>query len=396
MQIFHITDVYLRHGGGAPNVIKSLTAEQTRAGNVVTVLTFQHQPDWPLRETIDGVTVLRTPIKSNGLPFYWSGYRNMQKLAKQVIAQTDQAIIHVHMPFSGAAFLSQFTKSWPVIYTFHGSWPEEYEVEATGWKRKTGFFLLEKMLMRSFEKKALSRANKIVTLSKFMQDRAAKYSVRPKGGWEIVPAGVDSVRFNIPEQQTRIDFRKKIGISTEAFLVLTVRRLAKRMGLENLIDAIKLVKYEIPNTRLIIGGKGELEADLHEKIIQENLADTVTLAGFIAEDEYSMYLSSADIFMLPTQALEGFGLVILESMASGTPVVGTPVGAIPETIGKFNPALIADGTDSRAIAQAIINFYRLSMVHANELRIQSRRFAEGFSWEKMAQTYQRIYEEGRE
>jgi glycosyltransferase involved in cell wall biosynthesis len=104
---------------------------------------------------------------------------------------------------------------------------------------------------------------------------------------------------------------------------------------------------------LVIGGEGPLRGTLETGIRQGGLGEVVRLAGFIPEEQLSQYYQAADLVVMPSLQLEGFGLVMVEAMACGTPVLGTPVGAIPETLNQVDPMLVAEGTDGRSLARAL-------------------------------------------
>ncbi|MBU1110041.1 glycosyltransferase family 4 protein [Patescibacteria group bacterium] len=420
MNIIHVSDVFIRHGGGAPNVIKELAKYQIAQGNRVKILTFRHQTDWPFEEEIEGIAVHRADLKDTRLPFYVSGYRNMRNLAKETLVEFEPDILHLHMPFSGLAVLDansslfrvggggekQIGRGPKVVYTFHGSWAEESAIEASGFKRISGLYLLEKLLMKQIEERALFQADTVVTLSQFMQNEARKYRIKPRSGWKIVPAGVDLTKFKVKSlppvaattveakegEKLKVKFRKSLGMSENAFLLLCVRRLARRMGLEELIDAVEIVRKHIPNVFLIIGGKGELHGSLELKVSGLKLQKNIRLEGFIPEEKYADYCAAADLFILPTQSLEGFGLVILESLACGTPVLGTPVGAIPEVIGPFNKDLLTQSPSATDIADGIIDYRRNYFRQDTKIRTLARAYAEKFSWEKMNRKYLEIYQ----
>lgn len=392
MKVLHVSDVFLRHGGGAPNVIKGLAWRQLKSGHQVMVATFAQDTDWPLKERFESLEVWRTSLKSGSLPFYISGYRNFKNLALKIKNLFRPDLLHLHMPFSGLA-ASSAVPGIPVVYTFHGSWAKEYMLEAGGWKRRTGVHKLEGWLMCQIERRALSKAEIITTLSEFMQQQARQYAVNPSLGWQVVPGGVDLERFKPMSRAAKVRVRGRLGLPSfeDSFFIFTVRRLVRRMGLENLIKAVKLVEREIPKIYLIIGGKGELEEDLRLKIQDLRLEDKVRLEGFIGEEDLPKYFAAADLFVLPTQALEGFGLINLEAMASGTPVLGTPVGAIPEVIGPFRKEFILKGVSPEDIASGILHFYSHYKNDEN-IRREAREYAENFSWERMAQEYEKLYQ----
>ena len=144
----------------------------------------------------------------------------------------------------------------------------------------------------------------------------------------------------------------------EKFIILTVRRLEHRMGLINLIYAINLLKDKIDNFFLIIGGQGTLKNHIQDLIQQLHLSPYIRLEGFIEEDKLAYYYQVSDLFVLPTEFLEGFGLIILESLACGTPVIGTPVGSIPEILSKVNKEFITKNNRTNDLAEGIYNFYK--------------------------------------
>ncbi|MEW6041030.1 MAG: glycosyltransferase family 4 protein, partial [Elusimicrobiota bacterium] len=123
------------------------------------------------------------------------------------------------------------------------------------------------------------------------------------------------------------------------------------------------------------------------------LAEYIQFAGYIPEDKLPMYYQSADAFVLPTKLLEGFGLIILESMACGTPVLATPVGGIVEIIKKFDKELLFDGTEPEHIYKGIKKFI-LEKRADKCLRERCRKFVEeNYSWERFTQSTMDVYYE---
>jgi glycosyltransferase involved in cell wall biosynthesis len=125
------------------------------------------------------------------------------------------------------------------------------------------------------------------------------------------------------------------------------------MGLDNLLCAIEMLNDEQHDLTLVIGGEGPLRKQLQADIRQKRLSEVVRLVGFIPESQLSQYYQAADLVLMPSLQLEGFGLVMVEAMACGTPVLGTPVGAIPEILNQVDPILVAEGVDGRSIRRAL-------------------------------------------
>ncbi|MGF6806856.1 glycosyltransferase involved in cell wall biosynthesis [Paraburkholderia sp. Clong3] len=135
--------------------------------------------------------------------------------------------------------------------------------------------------------------------------------------------------------------------------MLAVRRLVRRMGLEDLIDAVKLLKRSAPDVLLLIAGKGRLEGELEARIADAGLEHNVKLLGFVPDQHLAALYRAANLSVVPTVALEGFGLITVESLASGTPVLVTPVGGLPEAVAGLSPDLVLPETGAAAIAAGL-------------------------------------------
>ena len=158
-------------------------------------------------------------------------------------------------------------------------------------------------------------------------------------------------------------------------LLLTVRRLEPRMGLEQLLRAVAL----LPDRPILtVVGGGTLDESLRRLASELGLSESVRFTGRVADDVLRDWYRAADLFVLPTVAYEGFGMATAEALASGTPVVGTPVGATPELLEPLDPRLVARGTDPEALAAGITVGIELAR---SELRDRCRPYAcEQFGW----------------
>jgi glycosyltransferase involved in cell wall biosynthesis len=130
------------------------------------------------------------------------------------------------------------------------------------------------------------------------------------------------------------------------------------MGLEALIRMMARLRGVIPRLQLLVGGDGPLHSEIERQAKALGLEDCVRLLGFIPESALPDYYRAADLFVLPTAQLEGFGLVTVEALASGTPVFGTRIGATEEILGQLDPSLLSSGTDAESLAAGIERLYR--------------------------------------
>jgi len=125
------------------------------------------------------------------------------------------------------------------------------------------------------------------------------------------------------------------------------------MGIEKLIGAFKSVLSERRSAVLLVAGEGPLKASLQNIVASQGLREHVRLLGFVDEKRLPALYGLSDLFVMPTAALEGFGVAAAEAMACGTPVLGTPVGAIPEMVSAIDPSLVCAGEDTASLAEGL-------------------------------------------
>ncbi|MEP6889411.1 MAG: glycosyltransferase, partial [Nitrospirota bacterium] len=167
----------------------------------------------------------------------------------------------------------------------------------------------------------------------------------------VVPGAADPAMFYPP--QDRNEIRRELKLPENRTVLFTVRNLVPRMGLEHLLEAMTMLGEEQRDLLLLIGGDGQLRSRLEEHIFSKGLHDAVRLLGFVPEDQLAKYYQASDLVVMPTLQLEGFGLVTVEALACGTPVMGTPVGAIPEVLSTVDPMFVAEGTDAASLAKTL-------------------------------------------
>ena len=157
------------------------------------------------------------------------------------------------------------------------------------------------------------------------------------------------------------------------------------MGLENLILAAGQIVRRCPNLDflMVMGGKGSMEKKLNALIEQNHLEDKVRLIGMIPRDTLPSYYRAADVFVLPTLSIEGFGLVTIEALATGVPVLGTPVGGTIEILKSVDESLLFPGTTVEAISLRIEKYLKNPKpFEALRSRCQERAVAH-YSWDRV-------------
>lgn len=393
-------DEFYPLGGGSGTVVYELSRQLVSKGHQVYVLTGRHQENLPKRDVINGINVVRYKVnKKFGLSYYYTSVKSSQKEFEIISREVKLDLLHLHTTApSYGVLLSPESKKYPCLTAFYGPWCEEFEVESKERSRRfgilgRGLYRIYAGLLFSFMKnlqgKVLENGQKIVVLSDYSTE-----SIKDLWGGKLlnkitlIPGGVDTERFTLPKdkQQTR----KSLGIADDKFMFLTVRRLVPRMGLENLVKAVKIITQTRQDFVLHIGGRGILKPVLEELVAKLELEDFVKLIGFIPSEQLPIYYQSADAFILPTLALEGFGLISLEAMACGTPVLATPIGANPEVAGKFNSNFLTKGTSEQDLADKMLEF--MSYKEEN-LAKKCRQFALAYSWDALSDKYIQLYEE---
>jgi glycosyltransferase involved in cell wall biosynthesis len=200
----------------------------------------------------------------------------------------------------------------------------------------------------------------------------------------VNPGGVDLERFR--PSQKRNSLKAQLGLPKGKTHLLTVRNLEPRMGLDNLLKCMARLKKQQVAVHLTLGGDGPEKENLERLRSDLKLDQDVNMTGFIPPDLLPAYYTAADFFILPTRSLEGFGLVTPESMACGTPVLGTPVGATKEILARFDSDCLFRDASAEAMAQGIgstIRRYAKNPKAYVALRRHCREFAkEHYSWER--------------
>ncbi|MGC4031978.1 MAG: glycosyltransferase family 4 protein [Tepidisphaeraceae bacterium] len=234
----------------------------------------------------------------------------------------------------------------PWVVHFHGPWAEE--------SRREGGRRLVTWIKRRLEKSVYREADRIVVLSEAFRDLLCKTYGVPQERVDVIPGGVDLDRFADAAKTDRADARRSFGWPTNRPTVLSVRRLTNRMGLENLIDAIALVRERVPEVLCLIAGRGPLVETLAQKIDALRLDQAVQLLGFVSDEDLPLAYRAADVSIMPSESLEGFGLSAAESLAAGTPVLVTPVGGLPEVVRGLDERLVLPDSSTKAIADGLI------------------------------------------
>ncbi len=379
MRILAVSDAaWPQHVGG---ISKSLHAELkalAQRGHDVTLVARSLGVDCAGVDSAAGYTIRLYPGPQVGSTFYRTYPLWTLVYLPRVCEELDLGsfdVAYVHNPFSMYA-LYRLPNCPPITYVFHAGIVPEISIDAHRGKYagRMGILLarLFAPLFRRIERVGIEASRTVIVRSQFSADMLKREHPGIQNPIALIPLGIDTAAFEFcPDPRAA---RRGLGIPEDRFVLLTVRRLVGRMGLENLIDAVAIVARQNPKVLLLIGGQGYLETALRRRVEERGLAEHVKLLGFIPEERLPRWYQAADLFVLPTLALEGFGLVSLEALSCGTPVVATPVGANPEVIGPLGPEFLTGDASAEAIAERIA--FWMNRKVSTQMREECRKYAE--------------------
>lgn len=379
--------------GGTGRYVHETARRLVDRGHRVSVVT-RRRGDVPCREVVAGVAVRRydfevadraAPAVLRQLP---GARRAVATHVGELTAEEPVDLLSPQGTVTPLLVGGAVDADVPRVPTVHSPWPVEYRIRTRG--ERSGPRLVANAATRhALERYALSRAARTVTLSGYMRDVLAD---RYGAGLDVsvVPGGVDADRFSPAA-------RPADGLDGDpAFL--TVRRLAARMGHDLLLAAFAEVAAAHPAARLYVAGDGPLRERLRERAEALGVADRTTFLGYVPDEGLPGLYAAADVFVLPTRELEGFGLATLEALASGTPVVATPVGGTVEVLSGLadDPAVpepvLADAADADALADRLLAWAGRSAGDLAAAGRASRRHArERFPWSRTVDGLESVY-----
>jgi glycosyltransferase involved in cell wall biosynthesis len=341
--------------GGAWNLTHEINKRLVKRGYRVVLITCKPEQNYLDNELIDGVEFHRISYAISKNPIRL--WRAVSKKIKQHLIDEEPWLAHIHHPLIGAYALTikQYRKI-PKIYHFHSSWYDEEKINLAEMANGKLNLYFRMTIIKLIEWLCYRYSKSILFLSEYTRQRFINYFPFKKPRMRIIPGGTDIKKFCPSGNVNEINkTRKKIGIPKEYKFLLTVRRLEARMGLGNLITAIAELVYKNPKLKfkLVIVGKGSLNDKLRSQSTLSGLDDYIYFAGFVPDDLLPEYYAAADLFIMPTTFIEGFGIATVEALSTGLPVFGTPVGGTTEILQSIDKNLLFRDADAKSMAEKI-------------------------------------------
>lgn len=283
----------------------------------------------------------------------------------------DVDIVHVQWPIPnglGSLFLKKIY-GIPYINTIHG---EEVHLS----KRYHLLFVIRWLVNNS---------SKTITNSTTTKELCLEAGL-DKEKIDVIPFGVDTEYFRPTD----------VYNDENIIQILSVGYLIERKGFEYLIKAMVEVLKQHINARLTIIGTGPLENELRNLINELELNNEIEIIKNVSNEELLYMYNSSDLFVLPSIVdsqgnTEGLGIVLLEAMACGLPVIGSEVGGIPDIIANGKTGLLIPQKNCYKLSEAIINIIENEKLRNNLISAGHERIKELFSWNVVAKNYLDIY-----
>ncbi len=232
-----------------------------------------------------------------------------------------------------------------------------------------------------------SRQDLIIAISDHIARFTVSRGVRDPSRVRRVYHGIEPPVTESLEREGQ-QIRRELGIAADAFVVGNVGRLAPQKGQRHLITAMPLLLEQVPNAHAVIAGAGDLERYLRDLTLEVGAADRVHVLG--ARRDIPALMHAMDVFAMPS-IWEGFGLVLLEAMAAGRPIVASRVATIPEVVLDGETGLLVPAGEPLALAEALVQLAH-DPERARALGEAGReRLRQHFSIEKMVGDTELLY-----
>jgi glycosyltransferase involved in cell wall biosynthesis len=278
---------------------------------------------------------------------------------------------------------------------FHGPWGLEHRFACRSRPRPLPVRLRDALVagwLHRVEARALGAAGRLFVASQYVAGRLRKWHPGVRIPAEVVGGGANLARFR--EVADRAAVRAKFGAAPGETVFLAVRRLDPRMGLGLLIEAFASVASAHPGARLWITGRGAQREELGRLAERLGVAETIRFLGFVPEPDLPDLYAAADLAVMPSLDLEGFGLVTAEALACGTPVLASRAGANAEVVGPLADGLLFASGSATALAAKLDDALsgRLVPPPRAECAAHARR---EFRWDRAADAFERAWTERR-
>ena len=356
--------------GGVENYVYNLSRELVKLGHDVTVV-CANEPAGEKDEVIDGIKIKRLS---------YIGKVSNTNIAPRLpfeLLREEFDLIHTHLstPWSADwSAIAAMTRRKPLVLTHHNN------IVGEGYANRVA-----QVYNYTALKLVLERANRIIiTQPNYLA--SSSYLEKYEDKVEVIPVGVDAEKFRPMNTENK---------GNTLFFLSVLDRFHEYKGLDYLLQALNTVKKKVPDVKLIVGGEGELLDRYRQVSSSLGLEENVEFVGFIPDDKIVQYYNRCDLFVLPSISAEqeGFGMVLLEAMACGRPVIGTEIVGVAKDLKERGAGIIVECGDAKGLAEAILHILQ-NKDRAGMMGAAGRCLVEEkYSWGEMAERVEKVYEE---
>ena len=349
--------------GGVTVHISQLAHQFTNMGHQVKILA-PHSPSRIPED--DGFMPLgrSVPIPTGGSIARLSLSVWLHSKVKEILRTERFDVVHLHEPLMPVLPLSALQSSNSLnVGTFHAFYGR---FRNYGWSHP--------ILKRWFK-----RLDGLIAVSPPARQYASRFF---PGEYRIIPNGIDIDHFSgqirpVPE------------LNDGKLNILFVGRLEKRKGLRYLLEAYGKLKWDFPDTRLVVVGPGNLDKDCH-RVLSERALDDVVFFNNVSYQDLPRYYKSADICCAPATGRESFGIVLLEAMASGTPVVASRIEGYSSVLSHGEQGVFAPPKDSASLSEALALLVRNPELR-HRMGESGHKTVQQYRWEEVARQVMDYY-----
>jgi glycosyltransferase involved in cell wall biosynthesis len=388
-RILMLNPFFLPYQGGTEKHVLEVSKRLAKKGFDITVLTVR-LPGTKASEEFEGFKIKRAnalfvldklpPFSPVPPPIALSPVMNSE--IRKEMHRNDLAHIHNRFFYSPEDAKTVKKTGKRLCITLHNA-------RTQGISPQTDFF--GKLYDETSGKAIMRECDAIAAVSRnTLEVTAPKELVEARG--RVIYNGVDTKLFTVPRKSEELEFKEELGINPEKKVVLCVCRLAPQKGLQYLMQGFAIARKRFPDSHLVILGTGSEEEKLRKLGKQLKLGgDFSLIAEKVPEEKLVRIYQASDAFCLPS-LWEPFGIVVVEAMACGKPVIGSAIGGIPEIVSKESGFLVQP-KNPKAISERLAELFE-NEGKAKKMGLAGRRIVEGkFTWDNSARGYEKLYGE---
>jgi len=360
---------------GAERHVFDLSGKLSKSGLKVEVINVldksKKSPKYKYKKSIES-------IKKLGVKFHFVKAKNKfdirpVKRIRDIINKIDPDIVHTHMPYADmfGGMAAKLTGQAPVVSTRH----HDYLTSWTDWLRFVSYYAVAGIFLDA-----------LIAVSEHVASQAKSYEGWTESDVHVVHHGCRDQR--IPRDTSRQEVCSTHNIPESCAIILSVGRLLKWKGHEYAVRALRHLSDANREIHWLIAGDGPQRDPLYSLASELGVSDSLHLLGY--RDDVPRLMSAADVFVHPSTT-EAFGIVLVEAMMQGTPIVGSRAGAVPEIVVNEDTGYLVEPADSKAISDAV---YRLleDPEEREEMGMAARKvYMRNYTLEKMTLKIKKIY-----